>query len=251
MQAGEKTDVPRVPGELGDLAQAMEAMRDRLEGRDYIEGYVRALTHELKSPVAAIRGAAELLQDDLPEADRALFAEQIEQQVQRIQRLIDRLLELSKLEHRQSVQATAAVALRDCAEAAIAEVQARASQKNVHIALQGDGTSGPFEAALVVLAIGNLLDNAIDFSPAGGTVRVDLVGSRLTVTDAGPGVPDYALPRLGERFFSTPRPNGERTGSGLGLAIVRQIMALHHGTLRLANLDTAGPGLRAELAFPS
>jgi two-component system sensor histidine kinase CreC len=73
VQAGEKMDAlaPRVPGELGDLARAMDRMRTRLEGRDYIEGYVRALTHELKSPVAAIRGAGELLQDDLPAADRA------------------------------------------------------------------------------------------------------------------------------------------------------------------------------------
>jgi two-component system sensor histidine kinase CreC len=62
---------PQVPGELGDLARAMDRMRVRLEGRDYIEGYVRALTHELKSPVAAIRGAGELLQDELPAADRS------------------------------------------------------------------------------------------------------------------------------------------------------------------------------------
>ena len=250
VQAGQKMDVPLVPGELGELAQAMEAMRARLEGRDYIEGYVRALTHELKSPVAAIRGAAELLQDDLPEADRAVFAGQIEQQVQRIQRLIDRLLELSKLEQRQSLLVDAPTSLRDCAEAAIADAQARARQKNVAITLQGDGGSGPFEAALVALAVSNLLDNAIDFSPVGGSVRVDLAGGRISVTDAGPGVPDYALPRLGERFFSTPRPNGERTGSGLGLAIVRQIMALHHGNLNIVNLDpAAGPGLRAELNF--
>jgi two-component system sensor histidine kinase CreC len=73
--------VPRVPGELGDLARAMDRMRARLEGRDYIEGYVRALTHELKSPVAAIRGAGELLQDDLPAADRAQFATQVVQQL--------------------------------------------------------------------------------------------------------------------------------------------------------------------------
>jgi two-component system sensor histidine kinase CreC len=173
VQAGQKMDVPLVPGELGELgelARAMEAMRARLEGRDYIEGYVRALTHELKSPVAAIRGAAELLQDDLPEADRAVFAGQIEQQVQRIQRLIDRLLELSKLEQRQSLLVDAPTSLRDCAEAAIAEAQARARQKNVAITLQGDGGSGPFEAALVALAVSNLLDNAIDFSPLGGTV---------------------------------------------------------------------------------
>ena len=72
--------VPEVPGELGDLARAMDRMRVRLEGRDYIEGYVRALTHELKSPVAAIRGAGELLQDELPATDRTEFALQVVQQ---------------------------------------------------------------------------------------------------------------------------------------------------------------------------
>ena len=80
--------VPEVPGELGDLARAMDRMRARLEGRDYIEGYVRALTHELKSPVAAIRGAGELLQDELPAADRSVFATQVVQQSERLQRLI-------------------------------------------------------------------------------------------------------------------------------------------------------------------
>ena len=112
--------VPQVPGELGDLARAMDRMRVRLEGRDYIEGYVRALTHELKSPVAAIRGAGELLQDELPAADRAEFATQVVQQSERLQRLIDRLLELSKLEQRQHAEGSAPVALHDCAAAAIA-----------------------------------------------------------------------------------------------------------------------------------
>jgi two-component system sensor histidine kinase CreC len=109
--------VPRVPGELGDLARAMDRMRTRLQGHDYIEGYVRALTHELKSPVAAIRGAGELLQEDLPAADRAQFATQVVQQSERLQRLIDRLLELSKLEQRQhadSAQPRVAARLRQC-----------------------------------------------------------------------------------------------------------------------------------------
>ena len=68
-EAGKKLPLPRIAGELGDLARAMQAMRQRVEGRDYIEGYVRALTHELESPLAAIRGAGELLQEPLPEAD--------------------------------------------------------------------------------------------------------------------------------------------------------------------------------------
>lgn len=236
--------VPRVPGELGDLARAMDRMRTRLQGHDYIEGYVRALTHELKSPVAAIRGAGELLQEDLPAADRAQFATQVVQQSERLQRLIDRLLELSKLEQRQHAEGNAPVALHDCAAAAIAHTQGRAAQRGVALVLSGQGHSGPWEAELITLAIGNLLDNAIDFAPAGSTVRVELEGATVAVQDEGPGVPDYALPRLGERFFTTARPGGERSGSGLGLAIVQRVMVLHGGQMQVRN---TAPGLRVTL----
>lgn len=238
--------VPEVPGELGDLARAMDRMRARLEGRDYIEGYVRALTHELKSPVAAIRGAGELLQDELPAADRAEFATQVVQQAERLQRIIDRLLELSKLEQRHHADAPVPVALQDCADAAVAQTRGRAGQRGITLAVSGSGASGPWEAELVTLALTNLLDNAIDFAPAGSTVRVELAGSTVAVQDSGPGVPDYALPRLGERFFTTARPDGARSGSGLGLAIVRRVMALHGGQMVVRN---RAPGLRVELEF--
>lgn len=240
--------VPQVPGELGDLARAMDRMRARLEGRDYIEGYVRALTHELKSPVAAIRGAGELLQEELPAADRALFADQVVQQSERLQRLIDRLLELSKLEQRQHAQVRTPVALEACASAALAHTQARAVQRGVALHLAGHGTTGPWEAELVTLALTNLLDNAIDFSPPGSAVQLKIDGTTVAVQDAGPGVPDYALARLGERFFTTARPAGERSGSGLGLAIVRRVMALHGGHMDVRNTL---PGLRVTLHFPA
>ncbi|QIL82230.1 two-component system sensor histidine kinase CreC [Diaphorobacter sp. HDW4A] len=238
--------VPEVPGELGDLARAMDSMRERLEGRDYIEGYVRALTHELKSPVAAIRGAGELLQDDMPPADREQFAAQVVEQSERLQRLIDRLLELSKLEQRHHADPAKPVSLHRCAEHALAQCSARARQRGVQLTLTGEGASGPWEADLVTLAIGNLIDNAIDFSPEGGTVRVQVQGRHVSVSDEGPGVPEYALPRLGERFFTTARPDGARSGSGLGLAIVRRVLDLHGGDWQLSNLH---PGFRIQLQF--
>ncbi len=245
--AGPPPPVPQVPGELGDLARAMDRMRTRLEGRDYIEGYVRALTHELKSPVAAIRGAGELLQDDLPPRDRAQFAGQVVEQSDRLQRLIERLLELSKLEQRQHAEATGPADLRACAERAVQQSAARARQRGITLRLEGEGASGAWEAELVTLAIGNLIDNAIDFSPQASTVEVRLDGPTVTVQDQGPGVPGYALARLGERFFTTARPDGSRSGSGLGLAIVRRVMALHGGRLAIENTE---PGLRASLQWP-
>ncbi len=238
--------VPQVPGELGDLARAMDHMRERLEGRDYIEGYVRALTHELKSPVAAIRGAGELLQDDLPPADRAQFAAQVVEQSERLQRLIDRLLELSKLEQRQHADPSAPTSLKRCAERAMQQCSARAAQRRITLSLHGEGASGPWEADLVTLAIGNLIDNAIDFSPEGAEVSIALEGAHVSVSDAGPGIPDYALARLGERFFTTARPDGSRSGSGLGLAIVRRVLDLHGGHWQVQNLH---PGLRITLQF--
>ena len=78
--------------------------------------------------------------------------------------------------------------------------------------------------------------------------RIELDGSNVAVQDSGPGVPDYALPRLGERFFTTARPGGERSGSGLGLAIVRRVMALHGGHMAVRNTQ---PGLRVVLEFPA
>lgn len=239
-----RLQAPSIPGELGELARAMENMRSRLEGRDYIEGYVRALTHELKSPVAAMRGAGELLLEDLPEADRQLFAQQVVDQCGRLQNLVDQLLRLSQLEQRSQLHAQAACSLRECAGQAMSQVEAAARQRRIELTLQGQGGSGPWEHDLVVLAISNLLSNAIDFSPEDSHIHVELEGTRISVRDHGPGVPKALLGRLGERFFTTPRPNGERSGTGLGLSIVLRIMALHGGSMQVA---LAHPGLRVTL----
>jgi two-component system, OmpR family, sensor histidine kinase CreC len=250
VQAGQNLAVPNVPGELGDLAQAMQSMRQRLEGREYIENYVRALTHELKSPMAAIRASGELLQDDLPATDRAQFAGQVVAQTERVQRLVDRMLELTKLEQRTAshgrLHTASTVSLSDCAQHAVDALQAQIAMKNIAVRIDKSAAVRSVDADLVTLAVSNLLENAIDFSAAGSAIEVTCSERSIIVQDHAGGVPDYALARLGERFFTTPRPNGERSGSGLGLAIVRQIMALHGGQLALSNADG---GLRAELVF--
>lgn len=238
--------VPSMPGELGELALAMDTMRKRLEGRDYIEGYVRALTHELKSPVAAIRGAGELLQEDLPAPDRTMFAKQVVDQSLRLQKLIDQLLQLSRLEQRQQLDKTHSCSLMECARLAVNALDSTAQQHGIALELKGVDSSGPWEAGLVTLAISNLLQNALDFSPEDRTITLELTPYRITVSDQGPGVPDALLARLGERFFTTPRPNGERSGTGLGLSIVTRIMHLHGGSMSVRNLR---PGLAVSLDF--
>lgn len=264
-QRDDQVQPPSLPGELGDLAVAMQGMRERLEGREHIEEMVRAMTHELKSPLAAIGGAAELLQDELPEADRRAFALQVQDQAARLHVLVERLLELSKLEHRRSLDHQTPLNLPQALAPAIERARQRAERRQISLlcdwgpaadaALTERPTEGlTGEADLLQIAVGNVLDNALDFAPRGSQIRLSLHRDpqawRLVICDQGPGVPDYALARLGERFYSTPRPaHGDepaRKGSGLGLAIVRQIMQLHGGHLSWANVQ---PGLCVTLHF--
>ncbi len=246
-EAGKKLPLPQVAGELGDLARAMQAMRQRVEGRDYIEGYVRALTHELKSPLAAIRGAGELLQEPLPEADRQLFAADVLVQTRRLQSLVDRLLELSKLEQRQELVQPETVSLGQYFESFVALALVERAQAAIEVIADSASAVVRIEPGLLDLALGNLLDNAVAFAPQGSPITLQARGSTIVVQDYGPGVPDYALPKLGQKFFSTVRPDGVTKGSGLGLAIVQQIMAIHGGSMHVENTH---PGLRVELDFP-
>ena len=254
---GGKPAVPQIPGELGELALAVDGMRRKLEGHEYIEGYVRALTHELKSPLAAIRGAGELLESELPEDARREFAGQVRSQTSRLQTLVDRMLELTKLEQRHGQIERKNLLWVDVLEPFLTDVgsfNAAADEIRAQAAIKVVADSNPdsadavikAEPGLLALALSNLIENAKSFAPAGSLITVTAKGRSLTVEDTGPGVPDYAMPRLGARFFSTVRPDGHSKGSGLGLAIVRQIMVLHGGHMVISH---GAPGLRVELQF--
>ncbi len=129
VQFGERVAPPKMPGELGELAQAMDNMRERLQDHRHLENTVRALTHELKSPMAAIAGAAELLHDELPARDREAFALQITAQVQRQRELVERLLELSKLEHRRVLEHSRRLDLGELVDAVLQRAQAPLHQR--------------------------------------------------------------------------------------------------------------------------
>ena len=251
---GERASLPDAAGEFADLGRALESMRRQLEGKQYVERYVHALTHELKSPLAAIRGAAELLEGPLPDADRARFVASIEAQSRRMAGMVDRMLELAALEHRRQIEAPAPVVPDVLAREALDDALPRAQARGVALQLRADDAlpavhGDPF---LLRQLLGNLLDNAIDFSPPGGTVelRAARVGGqlRIDVADRGPGVPAYALERAFERFYSLPRPDGGTRSSGLGLNFVAEIAKLHGGSVTLDNRD--GGGALATVLLP-
>jgi two-component system, OmpR family, sensor histidine kinase CreC len=244
---GRRSPPPRSSArELADLAAALTAMRERLEGRRYVERYVHTLTHELKGPLAAIRGAAELLaEDDMPATERARFLANIRGQEERLRLVAERMLNLARVEHQEGLQESVPVDLVRLAGECAESVAATARACGLAIEVSGPASlTVPGEPFLLRQALGNLLENAIAFSPAGG--RIDLIlesspgRARITVRDRGPGVPDYALGRVFERFFSLPRPDGTGKSTGLGLSLVREVAALHGGEARLHNDPEGG-----------
>ncbi len=252
VQAGSAAQAPKLAGELGELARAMDAMRLRLEGREHWERRVRALTHELKSPLTGLRGAGELLQEALPDADRERFARQVVEQSERLQSLVERLLELSKLEA-QSSAPTQTVRLDQLLQQVLLQCTPRLQQAQLrlsgHESWPAVAVRGDPEALQLLLL--NLLGNAIDFAPVGSRIELDLHRHGLEVSfsvrDHGPGVPAEVFAQLGEPYFSTTRPSG-RKGSGLGLAIAKQVAAWHRGSLRF---EPAEPGLRVHFTLAS
>lgn len=238
---------------LNPFRVAWADMRDALTGRSYVEEYVATLTHEIKSPLAAIRGAAELLREPLPEDARVRFIRNIEEQVARAQDMVDRMLELSGLERRAVTAQHEAVSVASLADAIREELAPVAAQRGVELFIDVDPA---FEVSgdrfLLQRALSNLVLNAIDYAPAETAVTIDAQavrgGVEITVRDRGPGLPAYAQDRAFEKFFSTPRPSGKK-GTGLGLAFVREVAQLHGGQARLAN--HADGGALATLSLPA
>jgi two-component system sensor histidine kinase CreC len=232
----------------------MDSMREELQGKKYVESYLHALTHELKSPLAAIEGAAELLDgDEVPEAARKKFLRNIRAESGRLREVVERLLRLSALESRAALEEIRPCDTRELLRELVAERAARAEPAGVTLRVERE-TDARVEGEPFLLrqAIGNLLDNAVDFSPPGGTVELSGEESDgwwlLTVRDHGPGFPDYAARRLFERFYSLPRPGGGAKSTGLGLTAVREVAQLHHGTVGLENHP--GGGAVATLRIP-
>jgi two-component system sensor histidine kinase CreC len=251
--AGERAPLPRTAGEFAELGRALETMRARLEGKQYVERYVQDLTHEMKSPLAAIRASAELLEQPLPSQDQARFAGAIRTQSERLAQMIDRMLALAAVEHRQRLDTRQRVDIAALVEAVAHDHQARVASRGQRLVLDVEGApraSG--DAFLLRQALDNLVENASSFAPADGVVELDAREEDgfvvLRVHDRGPGVPDYALGRVFERFFSLPRPDGGDRSSGLGLCFVAQVADLHGGTATLAN--RAGGGATAMLRVP-
>ena len=252
VEAGRKVALPALgSNEFGTLGRALEAMRIRLEGKEYVEQLMHTLAHELKSPIAAIQASAELLQEDMPPAERRKFLASILEQNARQRQLIDKLLALVRVEKQQRLEHPERIALAPLLAQVAQDAAATLAARGVRVQLDADELLVAGDALLLRQALGNLLDNAAGFAPPGSSI--DLTARRqgaqveIAVRDRGAGIPAYALERVFERFYSLPRPASGKS-TGLGLPFVREVASLHGGTVEVIN--HAQGGACARLCLP-
>ena len=243
---GEKAEPPAFgSSELATLSRALAGMREKLEGKQYVERYVHTLTHEMKTPLTAITAAAELLGEDLPPLQRQRFASNIREQAERLRQLVERMLGLANVESRQRLEQPTPVALAALLAELLAERESQLAGRGLHVDVSAEQAGVVLgDRFLLGQAVANLLDNAIAFSPQNGRIEVALHGEAqqvsLTIADHGEGVPHYAEDRVFERFFSLPRPDSGKKSTGLGLPFVREVAQLHRGTVSLTNRPDRG-----------
>ena len=237
--------------EVNTLANALHDMRKSLEGRQYAERYIQTLTHELKSPLAAIQGAAELLNEEMPQIDRARFVDNIRNQTKRCEVMIHQLLELSTLEAQSYLENSHQFDLAACGRRQVSQLRSLA--ESAEVTIESDIPKNlPFfgNEPLLGSAITHLLENGIQFSPKEGIVFLSatILDDRiiLSVRDQGNGIPDFAAKKAFERFYSF-RSEERGKGNGLGLTFVHEVAELHQGKARISRLEEGGTEAAMEL----
>ena len=238
--------------EVGELARAFNAMADDLaELERQRKDLIANVSHELRTPLAALRGHLENLVDGVRAPDEASFAVML-RQTERLERLVEQLLDLSRLEAGQAPMAWGPVDIAGLL-ARVAD-EARLQAPACPLALDApEGLSAEGDVERLHQVLTNLVDNALRYSPAGEPVtlvaRADAGVVTIEVADRGPGLPAGESERLFERFH---RAQGDRSrqtgGAGLGLAIARWIVELHGGQIQAhANTPT---GCRMVISIP-
>ena len=219
--------------------------------------FVANVSHELKTPLTVVSGFAETLTEEgLPPEQRRQFAETIRANARRMQRIVDDLLDLSRIESGGWIPAPVGLDARSVAADAIAPLRDAAAAKGVEIQVAIDPPAAVLHADPTAIRqiLGNLVENAVRYTPAGGRVTIftERRGSGVTlgVRDTGIGIPADHLPRIFERFYRVdPARSRDAGGTGLGLAIVRHLTEAHGGRVGAESLP--GRGTTITTFFPN
>jgi len=219
--------------ELAALALAFNQMTEQLAAsREAERNFLLSVSHELKTPLTAIRGYAEGLADGAFDADEA--ARTILLEAGRLERLVRDLLDLARMNRAEFSVRSEPVDLAETARAAVARYEAAAREFGVELRAEGVEAWVEGDGDRLLQVASNLVENALRETPAGGSVTVVADAGTLVVADTGPGIPADDIPHAFERFYLYDKVGKDRpVGSGLGLAIVKQLATAMGGDVRV------------------
>jgi two-component system OmpR family sensor kinase len=242
-----------LPEEIQPLVTALNDLLARLERTLGAQReFVADAAHELRTPLTALRLQVQLAERAREPDERSAAFATLRQGLDRATRLVEQLLALARQEPEAARQPTGPVNLGELARETVAALEPLALAKSIDLGvtrdeagtIQGDGNG-------LRTLLGNLVDNAVRYTPAGGRVDVaayrESSGAVLTVVDTGPGIPPEERERVLDRFYR--RVGSEAAGSGLGLSIVKNI-AERHGARVVLDAGPTGKGLAVRVAFP-
>jgi two-component system sensor histidine kinase ChvG len=242
--------------EIGDLERALAELTRRLEEHlQFTESFAADVSHEFKNPLAAIRTATEMALEVEDPEERRRFLTMIQNDVARMERLLNEAREISRIDARIDMEELERVALDTLLENLVEAFRLRRADRGpvFVVALADRQVEVVASADRLTQAFENLLANAVSFSPGDGTVtvtlRVDGSAAVVTVADEGPGIPDEHVDRIFSRFFSyRPDEQGDGGHSGLGLSIVRAVVEAYQGTVTAG--ERSGGGAKLVVRLP-
>ena len=252
-------ELARLYDELVAAAQRLDASRRREQALESSRRELVAwVSHDLRTPLAAIRAVAEALEDNIvtDNATVARYHSTLRVEADRLAGLVDDLFELSRTQAGVMRLEVARVSLGDLVSDALAGSAAVAIAKGVHLEGHLEGVTPHVDASPseVLRALRNILENAIRHTPSDGTVVVeagrDDLHAYISVRDTGGGIPEGDLPRIFDIAFSGDAARTQGSGAGLGLAIARGLVEAHHGELTVRN-ESHGACFTVRLPLPS
>lgn len=233
------------------LASSTVSARNLQNERDKIKTLIADISHQTKTPLANVLLYAQLLSEQpLPKESRTCVTA-LEGQAEKLQSLIEALVKTSRLESGVLALHPQSANLAPMLEETVAQFTPKAAEKDIDLILVSSGGDGVFDPKWTAEAVCNLLDNAVKYTPAGGSVAVEThcyeLFCRVDVTDTGPGIPEEELAKVFQRFYRSPAAH-QSQGVGIGLYLARQIAEGQGGYIKV--FSKPGKGAKFSLYLP-
>ncbi|MCF7914568.1 MAG: DUF4118 domain-containing protein [Spirochaetaceae bacterium] len=231
-----------------NLAEAQENSRIEIERERLRSNLLRAISHDLRTPLASITGSSSTLLYDweqLNNESRSELLKNIQQDAAWLTQLIENLLSLAKVEGTSFVLNRESELVDDIVAGVLSKVRTRATEHHLKVELPEDPLFVPADVGLVQQVLINLLDNALRYTPKGSTIFIQITQRQdkiieFRVSDNGPGIPPKYREKVFDRFFTLKSDEDQRRGLGLGLSICKSIIEIHQGTMELAQSSSGG-----------